>query len=241
LEATTLPYLDHESWVPPSGRPIPPYTWIPELDGPGWNERHPDPSAPDDWIRKEGLTADALLNLQLLPPNEKEKRLLTLGADIGSVQRDSVLYTNFLEQLKLVAPLSTKPPAVKAANQAADDVVTRMKMMGLTSVNWSPDQGGPPREASLRPWRDVVDWLWRQLAKVGRFLANSIEAFMALARDLVLDALTAISFSVSIPPALGFEIDPNYFTDNKKWSILKRFIDAILTETEKLGLAGAPA
>jgi hypothetical protein len=230
-----MPYPDESQERPTQERPDPDL-WVPEMDRSGWDDRH-DGLSHDVWIKRDGLTPDALTTLQLLAPNEKLKHLVALGGDIGSVQRDGFLYANFLEQLKQTAPLSENDTDETAANNAADDVVNRMKTMGLTSAHWDEKDGGPPKGASPRPWRSVADWLWGLLNKVGRFLVDSIEAFMALARDLLLDAQShqpAIAFSASIPPAIEFEISIAYFTDRNKWSILKDFINAILKEMGKL-------
>jgi hypothetical protein len=159
---------------------------------------------------------------------------MTLGADIGSVQRDGYFYANFLEQLKLAAPVSVGDAA---ADQVADDVVERMKTMGFTSANLPEQDGGPPERKSLRPWKEVMKWLLRQLRKVGQFLSNSIQAFAILAGNLVVEAANKISvaFSAGFPLAVvGFEIELSYITDGTTRDILKRFIDAILDEAEKL-------
>ena len=81
-----------------------------------------------------------------------------------------------------------------------------------------------------------MNWLSGLLRKVGRFLVHSIRAFALLANDLLGEAVDkmALAFSASIPPAVGFEIDLSYFTDDKNWEVFERFTDAINTEMEQL-------
>jgi alkylation response protein AidB-like acyl-CoA dehydrogenase len=221
-----MPYLE-KRWPPAQ---FSEGDWVPEIDPSRWARRHEGlPLA--TWV-KQGFTdsdADALAE-----SNDWLKYLRTLGADIGSVQRDGYFYANFLEQLKQAAPVSVGD---SEADQAADDVVERMKTMGFTSANLPEQSGGPPERKSLRPWKDVMKWLLRQLRKVGQFLANSIQAFGALVGNLAVGAANKISvgFSAGFPlGVVGFEIELAYLTDGTTRDILKQFIDAIMDEAEKL-------
>ena len=198
-----MPYLD-QPWQAPEGF-FPLGEWVPEVDRRGWIDRHSDlPYA--SWVKREGLTPGDLSYLQTLQPqrDERLKYLEALGADIGSVQRDGFLYANFLEQLKQAIPALTGDTA---ADQIADNIVERMKTMRLTSANLDEELGEPPPPQSPRPWRAVINWLSRLLQQVGLFLVNSIQAFVALIRELMLDAnkQIAISFSAGIPPAVAFQ------------------------------------
>jgi hypothetical protein len=207
------------------------------MDLDDWISRHSNLSLSSAWVRSEGLTPDVLTNLQLLPPDLKRDYLETLGADIGSAQRDGFLYANFFEQLKQAVPASTSSDEINKADEAAGDVVNRMITIGLTSTRWSPSQGGPPAPTSSRPWRKVMEWLMELLNKVGRFLLKTIETFWALARNLFHDIrsqLKGIAFEATFPPGLSFEISPEYFTDYNNWTILKPFIEKILEHMGKL-------
>src|SRR5215472_11257560 len=209
-----MPYLD-QPWRPPEE--FSEGEWVPETDQRGWLDRHRDlPHA--SWVKLDGLAPEHAEYLQgaNLPDDERRRYLRALGADIGSAQRDGFFYANFLEQLKQAAPLSTDDPD---ADKAADNVVERMKVMGFTSANLDERHGGPPKGNSPRPWRAVMKWLSSLVRKVGRFLVNAAQAFGVLARNLIADApsKTAISFSASIPPAIAFSIDFDYFTDSSKW------------------------
>jgi hypothetical protein len=138
-----MPYLD-QPWRPPEE--FPEGTWVPEMDPRGWLARHRDlPHA--SWVRREGLTTpdQSYLLSSNVKDEEKIKYLDALGADIGNAQRDGFLYANFLEQLKRAAPVSTGDTS---ADQAADDVVERMKTMGLTSAHLDERHGGPPPSKS---------------------------------------------------------------------------------------------
>jgi len=165
--------------------------------------------------------------------DERLKYLGTPGADIGSGGRDGYFYANFLEQLKQAAPISVGDAA---ADDVADNVVERMKAMGFTSANWPEQYGGPPERKSPRPWKAVMNWLSGLLHKVGRFLANSIRAFAVLASGLFVGAVNQMSasFSASIPPSVGFDIQLAYFIDDSQWDMFNQFTDAILTEMERL-------
>jgi hypothetical protein len=230
-----MPYLN-QRWPPED---FPEGDWVPEIDRPGWIARHSNlPHA--SWVKREGLTPDDVTHFRSLPSpstspqyDERLKYLEALGADIGSVQRDGYFYGNFLEQLKQAAPQSVGD---SAADEAADTVVERMKAMGFTTANLPEHYGGPPERKSLRPWKAVMNWLSGLLHKVGRFLTNSIRAFAVLARGLFVGAVNqmSVSFSASIPPAIGFDIQLAYFTDDSQWDMFNRFTDAILTEIEKL-------
>lgn len=236
-----MPYVE-KPWPPADFREG---DWVPEIDPPRWADRHRSlPHA--SWVKQEGLTdSDAGYLKNLTPPtpsspgepletNEWLSYLTTLGADIGSVQRDGYFYANFLEQLKQAAPVSVGDAA---ADEVADNVVERMKTMGFTSANLPEQYGGPPERKSLRPWKGVMKWLLRQLRKVGQFLANSIQAFGTLAGSLVVEAVNKISvgFSAGFPLAVvGFEFDLAYLTEDTTRDILNRFINAILDEAERL-------
>jgi hypothetical protein len=219
--------------------------WVPEIGLSRWTDRHSNlPHA--SWTKQTGLTNDDADYLKSLTPpapspsgeplqsNVWLDYLEALGADIGSVQRDGYFYANFLEQLKQAAPVSVGDAA---ADEVADNVVERMKTMGFTSADLPEQYGGPPERKSLRPWRDVMKWLLRQLRKVGQFLTNSMQAFGELVGNLVVEAANKISvaFSAGFPLAvIGFEIELAYLTDGTTRDILNRFINAILDEAEKL-------
>jgi hypothetical protein len=225
-----MPYLN-QPWRPPEE--FPEGQWVPEIDQRGWLDRHRDlPHA--SWVRLDGLTdSDASYLGTDLSDDERSRYLKALGADIGSAQRDGFFYANFLEQLKRAAPLSAGDAD---ADNAAGEVVERMQAMGFASASLDEEHGGPPKGNSPRPWRAVMKWLGGLIRKVGQFLANAAHAFAVLVRHLLVDVSSraAIAFSASIPPAISFEIDLEYFTDSGKWKKFKEFIDAILEQMEKI-------
>jgi hypothetical protein len=236
-----MPYLE-QHW-PPAEFGV--GDWVPEIDLSGWAERHSKLHY-DYWVKREGITVAHARELEgldpPLPPSPGEplgttqwlEHLLALGADIGSVKRDSYIYANFLEQLKQAAPTSVGDAA---ADEVADNVVERMKTMGFTSAKLPEQYGGPPDRRSLRPWKGVMKWILRLLRKAGQFLLNAIRAFTLLAAKLAADAVDhiSVSFAAGFPLAdVGFEIDLVYLKDDNKWDIFKQFTEAILNETEKL-------
>jgi hypothetical protein len=237
-----MPYLERR-WPPAEFNEG---DWVPEINPSRWAERHRGLSYAS-WVKQGGLTDSDALDLQALKPppispgkplpqvqNDWLNHLMTLGADIGNVQRDGYFYANFLEQLKQAAPVSVGDAA---ADQVADDVVERMRTMGFTSANLPEQLGGPPERKSLRPWRDVMKWLLGLLRKVGEFLAKSMQAFGLLVSSLAIEAANKISvaFSAGFPLAVvGFEIELAYITDGTTRDILNRFINVIIDEAEKL-------
>jgi hypothetical protein len=80
------------------------------------------------------------------------------GTDIGSVQRDGFFYANLLEKLKLAAPVSADDTP---ADEEADAVVERMKIIGFRAPTYQRTRAGRPRpgafalggshEVALRP------------------------------------------------------------------------------------------
>jgi hypothetical protein len=226
-----MPYLD-QPWRPPEE--FAQGEWVPELDQHDWLDRHRDlPHA--SWVKLDGLTDDDAEYLQStnLSADERRKYLKALGADIGSAQRDGFFYTNFLEQLKRAAPLSTDDPD---ADKAAGEVIERMKVMGFTSANLDEQHGGPPKGNSPRPWRAVMKWLSSLTRKVWQFLVNAAQTFGALARRFTADTKShaTISFSASIPPAIAFDVDLEYVIDSNKWKLFKEFLNDIWAQMEKL-------
>jgi hypothetical protein len=226
-----MPYLD-QPWRPPEE--FSEGEWVPEMDQRGWLDRHRGLRCAS-WVKLDGLTDDDASYLQgtNVPDDDRRKYLKALGADIGSAQRDGFFYANFLEQLKQAATRSTGD---LDADKAADQIVERMKAMGFTSASLDERHGGPPKGNSPRPWRAVMKWLSSLVRKVGRFLLNAAQAFGVLARNLIADvpSRAAIAFSASIPPAIAFEIDFDYFTDVNRWKMFKEFIDAILGQMEEI-------
>lgn len=224
-----MTYLDRP-WRPPEEFAA--GDWVPEMDHRDWLDRHRGMTRVP-WVKREGLSDADRQVLESLTPTDAAKYLRVLGGDIGSVQRDGFLYANFLEELKRNAPVVDDD---EKADKSADDIVERMRAMGMVSASLDEQDGGPPRHQSPRPWRAVMNWLWKLLQKVGRFLVNSIDAFMALAKSLFGDAAkhASVSFSVSIPPAVSFDIDAAFFANRETWKKFMDFIEAILEQMEKL-------
>lgn len=224
-----MPYLD-QPWRPPEEFPA--GEWLPEIDQRGWQDRHRGLRYAS-WVRRDGLTREDASQLQNINGDEKNKYFEALGADIGSAQRDGFLYANFLECLKRSAPVSDND---SNADQAADDVVERMKTMGLASAYLDERQGGPPSPQSLRPWRAVMNWLLSLLRNVRRFLVNAVEAFRALVRGLTKDVASQIfiSFSASIPPAITFGINLQQAEDKDLWNRFTGFATAMQEQMENL-------
>jgi hypothetical protein len=122
--------------------------WIPELGRKPWRERDNERPLRRSWTRREGPTPADLVELSQLPLEERLRHLWALGSDIGSVQRDGLLYANLLEQLKNAVGED------EAHNDAAaDNAVARMKAWRLSSAEMPSDVGGPPQPASPLPWR----------------------------------------------------------------------------------------
>src|SRR5437763_12436067 len=98
-----MPYLQ-EPWSPQRFRAG---DWMPEMDVTGWESRHAGLEG-DFWVQEAGPTPEQVDQYQSasLGDELKGKLLVTLGADIGSAQRDAYFYANFLEQLKQAAPVS---------------------------------------------------------------------------------------------------------------------------------------
>lgn len=224
-----MTYLDRP-WRPPEEFPA--GDWVPEMDHHDWLDRHRSLGRVP-WVKRNGLSDGDRQHMQSLAPTEKAEYLRVLGGDIGSVQRDGFLYANFLEEMKQSIP---GPGGDEEANKAADKVIERMKAMGMVSASLDEQDGGPPKGQSPRPWRAVMNWLWKLLQKVGRFLLNSIESFVTLAKGILGEAAdqASVSFSASIPPAVSFEIDAAYFTSPDTWKKFKEFFDAILNQMEKV-------
>ena len=81
-----------------------------------------------------------------------------------------------------------------------------------------------------------MNWLWKLLQKVGRFLSNSIEAFTVLAKKIFDEAINHISVSLNagIPPSVSFGMDAGFIAKRETWEKFSDFTKAIWEQMEKL-------
>lgn len=212
-----MPYLDG-NWMSDRDE-IPAGMWIPETNWDRWSSRGRDRPLRQLWDREpEPYAAPDLWESEFakLRESEQDKYLEILGRDIGSVQRDGLFYSNFVERLK------NSP-----SDSLADEIVNRMQTLGFVSAMWPYAVGGPPPHESPRPWKTVLDWLLKLLSKVGKFLLNAVAFTTVTLRHL---GLSAVAVSVGWPLSVSFEFPPDLFRDPPTWNRARMFLDNILTE-----------
>lgn len=222
-----MPYLDGEwrRYRDPGEPPevIPAGLWVPERHWDEWRDRQEGLSFRRLWDRKGVIEPADLEELASLSHTDRERHLSALGRDLGSVQRDNLFYTNFLEQLKRSPDDST-----------ADNVVHTMVGLGFASAGWDETIGGPPPHMSPRPWKRVLDWLLKNLAKVGKFIRDAAAFLAATLRDELSGLSVAISLGVVPMPSLGVELSTSLLKDAPAWTAVQRFLENVEDEFARL-------
>jgi hypothetical protein len=196
-----MPYLDRSHEI--NGEAVPKGTWVPERSWDRWQERAKGIRAP--WredIQPESLPKPLRIDAQAV-----------LAADMASVERDGLLYTNLIERLKN-SPSDT----------TADQVVSDMERLGLATAKWPEDVGGPPSPESPRPFKKVLDWLFRLRAQVTKFLVNCVNFVMTS-----LKSVSAVAVGVW-PPSVSFDFPSQLFDDPEAWDATWRFMDKMTIE-----------
>lgn len=205
-----MPYLDHEWEI--EGEVLEAGTWVPERNWHRWQERamHVPPSELM-WRRDEAAQ----------PPSSglSDEALAVLAGDIASAQRDAFIYTNMIERLK------DDPD-----NSTADKVVKDMITLGLESATWRTEVGGPPSPESPRPFKKVLDWLFRLVAKVSKFILNCLNFVMTSLPKL---GVSAVAVGISVPPSVSFEFAPDLFNNPAAWKRAREFLDNLVAELER--------
>ena len=219
-----MAYLDG-SWAAPDNECFAADEWVPDLDLAGWTKRGRGLPLRAAWATVSGPTPKHIAEFDALGETAKLQYLDLLGRDIASAQREQFFYRNALEQLK------DNPD-----DKTADAVIDRLKLLGFTSVGFPDASGGPPRHESPRPFRKVLDWLLRQLAKVGRFLLNAVAVITASLHEF---GLSAVAVDLALPPGLSVELPVNLFRDAARWPRAKKFLDGYLEETAQRVFAPA--
>ena len=201
-----MPYLDRPYEIGGEGVPtemVPKGTWVPER---GW----------DRWqARAKGIRTPWREDIQpaSLPTPLRIEAQAVLAADMASVERDGLIYTNLIERLK-------NSPSDKTADQVAE----QMKALGLASAEWPETAGGPPSPESPRPFRKMLDWLFRLRAQVARFLLTCVNFVMTS-----LGGVSAVAVGV-LPPSVSFEFPSSLFNDPDAWDATWRFMDKLAAE-----------
>lgn len=235
-----MPYLD-QPWMV-GGRCRPAGTWVPERDWDRWErrgnlpggapwrmrpdwapppkQRSPEPSAeqPAPEPSAEQPVSERSPEPTPSPPAQPadsddarklaEEVLPVLAADIVSAQRDRLVYTNLIERLK-------SSPSDATADALVDEMIT----LGFASASWPSEVGGPPPRGSLRPWKQVLNWLLRQAAKVATFLFDCVDRAIASLRAF---GVTAVAVGLSWAPEVSFEFLAET-AQTSKWPELRKY------------------
>lgn len=114
----------------------------------------------------------------------------------------------------------------------AGRVLTRLRMLGLTSASWPTERGGPPAHTTSRPFRKMIEWLLGKLADVGEFLLRIAEVAGRLLMGIAwAGAELEIKFSVHLGlpfPQLGLQLDdPKVVLDANAWSHVMAFANGL--------------
>ena len=205
-----MPYLD-EDWDS-----IPAGTWVPETRREDWDQRGSSVTLRAAWTNVTGPTPEQVAQFDRLPEFMKDNHLAVLAEDMASAQRDGLFYFNAIERLKQ-----------EPTDEVADKVIENLKTLGFSSIGMPPSAGGPPPGKSPRPVRKALDWLSKQLAKVGRFLLNAVAFLTTQLSDL---GLSAVALEIGWSPAVSVEFPANLFRDARHWGRAKAFLDKYLEE-----------
>src|ERR1700733_12916705 len=220
-----MPYLPT---VPPAAPGASfPRIWVPEGQPTRWQDRGVNLPLRDSWLREDGPEDWELDLLRQTTQTDRSAYLQALGADIGSVQRDSLFYVNLLEELKNSIGLDES-----SNDMSADRVIERMQTLSFTSCFYSEAQGGPPEGQSPRPWRKVLDWLLGLQAQVVELFTSAAEAFRALwdefARSL---GATPPEIALGIfPPSVGFGLGVDVFLNPAMRTACRTFLRSLTVE-----------
>lgn len=167
------------------------------------------------WTSATGPTSEQVAEFDRLSKEEQDKYFEVLAKDIGSAQRDALFYFNAIEQLK------NEP-----TDEAADRVIENLGKLGLSSVQKASSEGGPPKQESPRPFRKVLGWLGRQLAKAGRFVLKAI-AFLSTQLDKLGVSSVAVQIGFPFAISFGLELSPVLVRDNynERWLRFRKYLD----------------
>jgi hypothetical protein len=102
-----------------------------------------------------------------------------------------------------------------------------MLTLGFASATWEEDVGGPPKSESPRPFKKVLDWLFRLAAKVAKFVWSCVECAMA---SLALLGISKVAVGVSWVPQVSFEFPTNIHTQQQEWQRARNFLNDMLNE-----------
>jgi len=189
---------------------------VPETRWEDWKQRGLGLPLRAAWTNVSGLTDQYLRRFDALDEGTQLRYFALLGRDMASVQRDGLIYFNAIERLK------NEP-----TDTVADEVVEHLRKLGFTSIDMPEPVGGPPTGESPRPFGKVLDWLIKQLAKVGRFLLNAVAFITTRLNDL---GLSSVALQIGWPVAVSLEFPPNLFRDPPRWRKAKELIDNFLTD-----------
>jgi hypothetical protein len=226
-----MAYLDEEWRKPGEPEPLPEGLWVPEKDWDGWKSRGAGLSYRDVWTRDRVVTRTELGQLAGLSGENRDVYLSVLGHDLGSVQRDSLFYGNWVERLKQALGEPTpSPPEVNAA----DKVFKAMEQLKFTSAEGGdfPFPGGPPEGESPRPLEKMLNWMLQQLAKVGKMILKITDALIAMIAKDGVDLSVGIG---AFPPSFGVDVSTTLFRlqDNTVWDSLHRFLENAQAELSR--------
>ena len=218
-----MPFLD-EAWDTVSWEwrgelepeVVPAGLWVPERDWEGWKARGSGLSYREMWDRDRVVAREELEQLASMSDESREVYLKVLGQDLGSVQRDNLFYSNWMEQLKHSPNEST-----------ADAVVDAMTQLRFTSAAWEGKPGGPPPGQSPRPFDRTLNWLLGLLVKVGRMILKIADALVAMLSRQGVDFGVAIG---AFPPSFGVEVSTTLFQNSSVWDSLHRFLESAQLE-----------
>jgi hypothetical protein len=185
-------------------------TWVPERNWDRWQAQEKGLDAQHrnllTWRRVADITSF---------PTEADKLpddcLRVLASDMASAQRDGFIYANFIDRLKN-AP----------SDAMADNIVDDMRTLGFASADWPAAVGGPPPHESPRPFGKFLDWLFRNAAKVGKFVLNCVN-FVLLA--LPAGGLSAVAVGIGLPVQVSVEFSPELLTDPAGRERLRDFVN----------------
>jgi hypothetical protein len=203
------------------GERIPRGLWIPERDWDGWQLRGGNLRFGPRW-REEGVGSaedpyrfPSPSDAQSLTDGDHEMYLNALGGDLGSVQRDSFFYTNFVEQLKQ-----------SPSDATADKVIRTMEELDFASVRWPETVGGPPSHHSPRPWDRVLKWLFGNMAKAGNIILKIADTVAGILIGGGL-GVSAVTVSAGVPsPQIGIEVSTELF-NGRFWGPIRKFLDEV--------------
>jgi hypothetical protein len=214
-----MPYLDQDHTFSGDATPTRKGTWVPEINRQDWEQRGASLSLRDAWTHESGPTSLQMANFDQLPANVQQEHYNALARDMASAQRDGLFYFNALERLK------NEPN-----DTVADEVVDRLKDLGFMSIGLPEEVGGPPPGRSPLPFRGVLEWLVKQLAKVGKFLLTAAAFITDRLDDL---GLSAVAVSIGMSPQVSIEFAPHVLRDSPRWQKAKEFLHNFFDELGK--------